>query len=302
MLGPGDRIGRYTIEAPLGRGAMGAVFRAHDSLMRRPVALKVLGGEASSPTNPESRARFFREARTAGALQHPNVVSIFDVGEAEGHLYLAMELVDGTSLRALVGDAQVSLGVRIRWMIDVARALGAAHRMGLVHRDVKPENILVSREGVTKLADFGVVKVAIEHAPMSFRTKTGQLLGTPDYMAPEQWHGADVDARADQYAWGLVTYELLTGKPVPLGKAPPLGAVAPDVPDVLRAAVDRALEHDRARRFASMDELLAAVEGRASLPPSGPMSPRVLDAIAAVENIASAPTVSAPPPALSAPP
>ena len=258
LLRPGSTLGRYRIEAVLGQGAMGIVYLATDTILRREVALKVIGGGDALP-DAETKARFLREARAAAGLVHANVVSVFDAGEADGLSFLAMEIVKGTNLRARIADASVALEQRMKWLLDVARALAAAHARGLVHRDVKPDNVLVSEDGVVKLTDFGIVR-PIERGPSSFRTATGEIFGTPDYMAPEQWQGADVDARADQYAWGLVAYELLSRKAAPVGKPPPLRDVAPEVPEPLCAIVMRAIEHERDARFPSMDAIVTQLD------------------------------------------
>ncbi len=256
-LEAGQLLGRYRIEAAIGRGAMGMVYRATDTMLGRSVALKLLEPEHGF-INSESRARFAREARAAAAFTHENIVALYEYGEHEGLPFLAMELVVGTMLRNLVGDAGVSLRTRVRWLVEIARGLAAVHAEGFVHRDVKPENVLVSKDGVAKLADFGIVKLGRpERTPESFRTRTGQLVGTPDYMAPEQWASADVDARADQYAWGLLAYELLTERALPLGRPPPIPSVAPSVPDAVATIVTRAIEHRREDRYPSMEKIIA---------------------------------------------
>jgi eukaryotic-like serine/threonine-protein kinase len=157
MLKPGDTFERYTIDAAIGHGGMGVVYRAHDSRLDRRVALKVLGGGVDRGQG-DGDARLLREARAAAALDHPNAVSIFDVGEHEGATYIVMELVSGRTLREVVGDASVPVATRVTWLADVARALAAAHRRGLVHRDIKPENVMVRDDGVVKVLDFGIAR------------------------------------------------------------------------------------------------------------------------------------------------
>jgi serine/threonine protein kinase len=256
-LETGQILGRYRVDDAIGRGAMGTVYRATDTTLGRNVALKLLEPEHGFISG-EARARFAREARAAAALTHENVVVLYEYGEHEGLPFLAMELVVGTMMRNLVGDSGVSVPMRVRWLVEVARGLAAVHEQGLVHRDVKPENVLVSRDGVAKLADFGIVKLGRpEGTPQSFRTRTGQLVGTPDYMSPEQWATADVDARSDQYAWGLVAYELLTGRALPLGRPPPIQSVAPSLPDAVASVITRAIEHRREDRYSSMAEIIA---------------------------------------------
>ncbi|HEY8087597.1 MAG TPA: protein kinase [Polyangiaceae bacterium] len=289
---PGDTVDRFVLEALVGQGGMGAVYRARDPKLQRRVALKVLRVELTGETggtSSEGTARLLREARAAASLDHPNAVSIYDVGEHDGLPYIAMELVEGKSLRAFVGDAAVPVGERLRLLVDVARALAAAHKRGLVHRDVKPENVMVRVDGVVKVLDFGIAR---RHAAptdphgsttpegLATITQEGAVLGTPLYMAPEQIRGDALDGRADQFAWGVMAYELLTGK-VPwvferdafrlvaaiLTSTPePLGPRAPGVPGAVASAVERAIAKEPSSRFATMDHLVAAVEAATTSP------------------------------------
>ena len=297
-LKPGDRIERYVIDALLGHGGMGEVYRAHDARLQRSVALKILhadmtGTEASSKPSTDGPARMLREARAAAALDHPNVVAIYDVGQVDepeelrGTTYLAMELIKGSTLRSYVGDMRVTLKERVRWLSDVARALAAAHTAGLVHRDVKPENVMIREDGRVKVLDFGIAKRAASDAVDATSstegyvvpTLTGQgvIVGTPLYMAPEQLRAEALDGRCDQFAWGVVAYELLTGKPPwsttggsialvsqILSAPPPPFAPEANVPAALVSVVLRALSKDRAERFESMDAILVALEGPVS--------------------------------------
>ena len=269
MLRPGDAFGRYVIEGLLGQGGMGEVYRAFDPRLDRRVAIKVL--HASHPTGA---ARLVREARAAAALDHPNAVAVFDVGEEAGMPYLAMELVEGRSLRGYVGDRTVPLERRVRWLVEIARALAAAHARGLVHRDVKPENVMVRDDGAVKVLDFGIARrEPLDGSTVDTITAAGVIVGTPMYMAPEQMRGDEVDARTDQFSWGVLAYEVLAGaRPwdtgddavrlvaAVLGSEPrDLLVTAPDVPAAVASAVMRALEKTPARRFESMSELLAAL-------------------------------------------
>jgi serine/threonine-protein kinase len=254
----GETFERYEIESLLGRGGMGEVYRAVDTRLRRKVALKVLRPDRGSE---DAVARLFREARAAAVLTHPNTVAIHDIGESEGIFYIVMELVTGASLLAYVGDARVPAARKLGWLVDVARALSAAHKSGVVHRDVKPSNVMVSDDGVVKVLDFGLAKPL---APVSFRTQQGHVLGTPRYMAPEQLAGADVDARSDQYAFGLTAYELVAGTH-PGGAlaprvSPPLDEVVPEVSRGVARVVARAMATDPAQRYASMDDVAVALE------------------------------------------
>ena len=255
----GETFERYTIESLIGRGGMGEVYRAVDTRLRRKVALKVLRPDRD---HPEAVARLFREARSAAVLTHPNTVAIHDIGEGEGIFYIVMELVTGQSLLAYVGDDRVPTARKLSWLVDVARALGAAHKTGVIHRDVKPSNVMVSDDGVVKVLDFGLAKPL---APVSFRTQQGHVLGTPRYMAPEHLAGAEIDARTDQYAYGLTAYELVAGKhpggvlagPVDV---PALDALVPGISRGVAQVVARAMATRPEDRFASMEELAVALE------------------------------------------
>ncbi|HEY6460662.1 MAG TPA: protein kinase, partial [Polyangiaceae bacterium] len=282
----GDRFDRYVIEELLGEGGMAGVYRAFDPRLNRRVALKVL--RVDSSRDPQSAAdasgRILREARAAASLDHPNAVSIFDVGEVESQLYIAMELVQGRTLRAFVDDASVRWEVKLRWMVDAARALGAAHDKGLVHRDVKPENVMVRSDGVVKVVDFGIAKrVRVDVASSSViddaRTHSiqGGIVGTPWYLSPEQLKGDAVDGRADQFAWAVTTYELLTGRlPWPKGvdgfqlvlsilnKMPdPPSAALPALPSIVDATIMKALAKAPGQRFESMEWAVSGLEALA---------------------------------------
>jgi serine/threonine-protein kinase len=284
-LTPGSTFERYEIQGLIGRGGMGEVYRAIDTRLHRPVALKVLRtDEQASGVVAEAGgvARLLREARTAAALNHANSVAIYELGEAEGIAYIAMELVTGATLRKYVGATNVSLETKVSWLVDAARALWAAHRAGLVHRDVKPGNIMVSEEGVVKVLDFGLAKpVATKKELAGFETLMGQVLGTPRYMAPEQLEGAPVDASADQFAFGLTAYELISGVYCggPLAGAPQtLDTLDVGASNELARAVARMMARKPKDRFPTMEDaahaLRASAPGlRAAAPP-----PRDVDA------------------------
>ncbi len=275
-LRPGDAMDRYVVEALLGRGGMGSVYRALDTRLRRPVALKVL-----SVAGDEAVALALREARAAAAVRHPGVAAVFDAGEMGGLAYIVMELVPGASLRAFVGDPAVDVPTRVRWLCDVAHALGAAHEQNLVHRDVKPENVIVREDGAVKVLDFGVARLRRgERDPDYFTLGGGEaLIGTPAYMAPEYARSHDIDARADQFSWGVLAYELLRGT-LPWQRGGTLGALAAilaDDPEPIPAAaglpaplvsvVMRALSKSPADRFPTMADAADALEPYAK-PPS----------------------------------
>ena len=202
-----DTLGqRYTIEAELGRGGMGVVYRAKDKQLDRQVALKFLGTLVDN--NEEYRLRFVREAKTAAKINHPNIVAIYDISASQGKAYIAMEFIEGPSLHQLI-KKKGKLGVReaLNYMTQACGALYAIHESGIVHRDIKPDNLVIAKGGLVKVMDFGLAK-----AEDNRMTKANVVMGTPCYMAPEQAMGKDVDAKADMYAMGLVLYEMLTGK------------------------------------------------------------------------------------------
>jgi hypothetical protein len=290
----GDTLDRYVIEGVLGEGGMGRVYRALDPRLGRRVALKVLLADGASPSvRADAAARMVREARAAAAFNHPNVVAIHDVGEVDGAPFITMELVSGTTLRGYVGNATLSIEQKVEWLQHVARGLGAAHRAGLVHRDIKPENVMVTTDGAIKILDFGIARRAEDAAdvdsgaptaaaPLASLTAEGMMIGTPQYMPPEQLQATPLDGRADQFAWGVLAWELFTGA-LPWGAArngaqlvaavlsmpvTPLCEVVPGVPAAVSDAVARALSKERDKRFATMEELLVALEGRRAVTPA----------------------------------
>jgi streptogramin lyase len=273
----GSVIGGHRLEAVAGRGGMGVVYRSVHLALNRVVALKLIAPELAE--DPEFRERFKRESETAASLDHPNVIPIYTAGEDSGRLYVTMRFVEGTDLRemiALQGRLEPRQAARI--VSQVAAALDAAHARGLVHRDIKPANVLIGGSGEhAYLTDFGLTKQA---ASQSGLTRTGTIVGTMDYIAPEQLQGGQVDARADVYALGCVFFQTLTGE-VPFPRetepakmwahmseeAPSLRDVAPQLPAPLDAALRRAMAKDPGDRFLSAGDLgragMAAVEGQA---------------------------------------
>jgi serine/threonine-protein kinase len=212
MSGPYEHIDRYEVQEVVGRGAMGVVYRARDPVIGRVVALKTIDLPDGIPgeQRADSLERFAREARAAGLLSHPNIVTIYDVGKAgeNGSSYIAMEFVEGRTLRQMVphGERKPSEEI-LRIALQVARALDYAHRRGIIHRDVKPANILIRDDGLVKLADFGVARIE-----SSELTRTGQSVGSPSYVAPEMLLDQPVDGRADLFSLGVILYEVLTGE------------------------------------------------------------------------------------------
>jgi TolB-like protein/Flp pilus assembly protein TadD len=265
---------RYTLERELGRGGMAVVYLARDLRHDRPVALKVLLPSLARSLGAE---RFLREIRTAARLQHPHVLSVHDSGETDGQLWFTMPYVDGETLRRrLEREGQLPLSDALRIAREVAGGLDFAHRHGVVHRDVKPENILLS-DGHALVADFGISRTLAGDEAGVGLTETGVSVGTPAYMSPEQATGQPVDARTDVYALGAVLYEMLAGEPPFTGPTPqaviakrfhtepvPLRAVRPTVPEHVEHAVIRALARVPTDRFASTAELGRALQGDAT--------------------------------------
>jgi serine/threonine-protein kinase len=197
-------LGRYQIVSTLGRGAMGTVYRAVDPAIERTVAIKTLNPDLPDENLPEVKERFLREAKSAGRLNHPNVVTVYDVGEAGGVAYIAMEFLEGKSLRQVLDAGAIPLRTVVNIAAQIADALDYAQRFGIVHRDIKPANIMLSPDGLAKLTDFGVA-----YMPSSSMTQTGAVLGSPKYLSPEQCLGLPVDGRADVFALGVVLFEML---------------------------------------------------------------------------------------------
>src|SRR5664279_473493 len=206
-----DRIGRYKIVRELGRGAMGVVYHAIEPNIGRPVAIKTIqfGGGRNPEEQNRLRERLFREARSAGILSHPGIVTVYDV-EQQGELaYIAMEYVDGPTLDQVLSEAQpISPDRMFSILGQTAVALDYAHQKGIVHRDIKPANIMIARDGTAKITDFGIAKITASDQ----LTMTGNIVGTPHYMSPEQVQGQPVDGRSDQFSLAVIGYEMLTGE------------------------------------------------------------------------------------------
>lgn len=201
------KIGRYAVLDEIGQGAMGTVYRARDPLIEREVAIKTVVIAQLRSEGPDAEARFLREAQSAGRLSHPNIVTIYDVGETDTLAYIAMEYLPGSTLRDLMDRSLLPLDLALDTALQMAEALAFAHEHGVVHRDIKPANVVVTgRRGRIKLTDFGIA-----HLLNSNQTQTGQMLGSPRYMSPEQAMGREVDGRSDIFSLGAVLYEMLTG-------------------------------------------------------------------------------------------
>ena len=269
---------RYELEELVGTGGMSSVYRAHDRMLERDVALKVLHQEFTADTDYVERFR--REARSVAQLSHPNIVTVIDRGEQDGRQYIVFEYVKGENLKALVqrvGPLPEEEAVRLA--LQIARALGFAHDRGLVHRDVKPQNVLLNGDGQAKVTDFGIAR----SLDVGGLTQTGTVMGTSDYIAPEQARGSQADAQSDIYSLGAVLYEMLTGEvPFPGDNfvsvalrhindpVPSVRDRRPDVSPRLDAAVQRAMAKDPRDRFGSMDELCAELSASLDEPERAP--------------------------------
>lgn len=270
---------RYELRGVLGRGGMAEVHDGWDTRLSRPVAVKVLHRALNA--DPDMRRRFEDEARSAAALNHPNIVAVHDCGEHDGAPFIVMERLPGRTLHDDIAMGPMP-PERVRAMLnDVLGALACAHAAGIVHRDIKPGNVLVSPAGVMKVADFGIAKTA-----GAALTATGQIVGTMAYMSPERVAGAPASAADDLYAVGVMGYEALTGqRPYPqenlaaLLRAildtppPPIGAMRPDIDPMLAAGIDRAMCRDPNQRFSNAEQMRAALAGAPSsfvMPPGAP--------------------------------
>src|SRR5450755_2638151 len=275
----GSRLDSYEIIAPLGAGGMGEVYRARDAALRRDVAIKVLPEYWSS--DPERLRRFEQVAQATAALNHPNIVSIFHVGQCDGSPYIVTELLQGETLRDRLRKGPMRLREVLDHGVELARGLAAAHDAGIVHRDLKPDNIFVTKDGRVKILDFGLAKLtqtktALADGPTvsrQERTEPGVVMGTVGYMSPEQVRGKAADHRADIFAFGAILYEMLTGRrafkeptstetmTAILNDDPPgISQIAPGTPPGLLRIVHRCLEKNPEQRFQSASDLAFALE------------------------------------------
>ncbi|HEV8611404.1 MAG TPA: protein kinase [Thermoanaerobaculia bacterium] len=269
----GSRLGPYEILVPLGSGGMGEVYRARDGRLGREVAVKVLSEEFSS--DPDRRKRFEQEARSASALNHPNIVTIHEIGSFDSTTYIAMELVDGRTVREILHSGPLPARRLLDLAFQIADGLAKAHSAGIVHRDLKPENVMVSRDGVVKILDFGLAKLVkstpgeSSHLPTTTnQTKAGTVLGTVGYMSPEQASGEPVDFRSDQFSLGAILYEVATGKrafqrrtsvetltAIIREEPEPPATLNPAIPTPFRWILERCLQKDPEERYASTRDL-----------------------------------------------
>ena len=274
-------LGRYKLEREIGRGAMGTVYLGRDSAINRLVAIKAipLAREFSDSELAEARARFFREAETAGRLNHPNIVTIYDVGEQDGLAYIAMEYLKGRHLSDFA-TANTLLEPRkvIELVARTADALGFAHKQNVVHRDIKPANLMYDMAGDTlKITDFGIARLTDAGS-----TRTGIVLGTPSFMSPEQLEGRNVTGHSDLFSLGVTLFQLLSGQlpfradtmtglmqQIAEVPHPPLKAIRPDLPDCVQAVIDRALAKSPDARFETGAHMAAALDDCRARIPSG---------------------------------
>jgi serine/threonine protein kinase len=300
-----QRIGRYEVVGELGRGAMGIVYRAQDPAIGRTVAIKTIRlSDFSDPAeNSRLRDRLFREAQSAGMLSHPGIVTIYDIAEEGGFAYIFMEFVDGPTLESVLHSA-TPLGPReiLNILRQVAAALDYAHRKGIVHRDIKPANIMLHEDGTPKIADFGVAKMLAHNM-----TQVGAIMGTPNYMAPEQVQGKPVDGRADQFALAIIAYETITGEkpfaadslPTLLFKLvaedPPLPhRLNPSLPREIDPVILRAMSKTCEGRYSSCSEFIAALEvAFENKPDWAPLPPGTSQSIPTAASPTNAPQTGA---------
>ena len=260
-----SHLGRYEIVGELGQGAMGVVYKATDPLIDRIVAIKTITLSLALEEREEYEARFYQEAKAAGRLSHPNIVTIFDVGRSGDIAYIAMEFLQGRELRDILNDEKllpVDQGIDI--VAQVAMGLAYAHEHGIIHRDIKPSNIMVGRDGHAKITDFGIARMASS----GVRTQTGMVLGSPKYMSPEQVMGKLTDQRSDIFSLGVMLYEMLTGQPPFMGEnvnaimyqtlnavPQPPSSLNPAVPDMLNFIVAKALAKELEHRYQNARDL-----------------------------------------------
>ena len=277
-LSPGTRLGAYVITQPLGAGGMGEVYRAHDARLARDVAIKVLPEHLAN--DPDALARFEREMKTIGALSHPNIIAIYDVGRDGAIAYAVTELLEGETLGTVIARGPLAVRKATEYGVQIARALAAAHERGIVHRDLKPDNVFVTAAGHVKVLDFGLARemapigrTAAESQATRIGTMPGTILGTVGYMAPEQARGQAADHRADIFSFGCVLYEIIAGRPAFVRESgadtlsailkedpPPLATATTPVPPALERVIARCLEKQPSERFQSARDLAFALE------------------------------------------
>jgi len=278
-ISPGTQLAHYEIISMLGAGGMGEVYLAEDLRLRRKVALKMLVPELTR--DERDLRRFEHEAHAASALNHPNILTIYEFGQADGLNFIASEFIEGATLGQRLTNGGFELSTAVDIAIQIASALAAAHACGIVHRDVKPDNVIVRTDGIVKVLDFGIAKLSERRIGETIRRKAsaiasstsepGMIQGTARYMSPEQARGTVVDARSDIFSLGSVIYEMVTGRAafegetasdviaeILKGEPPPLAEVAPEVPLELERIINKALRKDRESRYQAVSDLLSA--------------------------------------------
>ena len=223
----GTKLGHFEILSAIGEGGMGEVYRARDDKLGRDVAIKVIRADAIESS--DRRERFIREAKAAALLNHPNIATVYEIDEANGLIFIAMELIDGVKLSELIATRQLSTERVVEIAIDIAEGLSAAHARNIVHRDLKPANVMILEDGRVKIIDFGIAKLLETGSEAETATKTHTMLGTVAYMSPEQARSVEIDHRSDLFSFGIVLYEMLTG-------ANPFGG--PSTPETLSAIIN----------------------------------------------------------------
>jgi tRNA A-37 threonylcarbamoyl transferase component Bud32 len=265
--------GRYRLESRIGSGGMSTVYRAHDQTLERFVAIKLMNREVA--TDSDQLERFRREARAVARLSHPNIVHVIDAGEDESRPYIVFEYIDGETLKERIHRlGRLEIPEAVAYCVEIARALGAAHATHVVHRDVKPQNVLIDHDGTAKVTDFGIARTLEEDG----LTADGRVLGTTDYVSPEQALGHHVSGQSDLYSLGVVLYEMLTGELPYRGdnqvavamqhvreSVPDVRALRPDVSAALAAVIERATDKDLSRRYADDAEMIADLESALAL-------------------------------------
>jgi eukaryotic-like serine/threonine-protein kinase len=313
----GRMVKHYRVEEALGKGGMGVVHRALDTRLERAVAIKFLPAEKTR--DPERKRRFFLEARAASAVNHPAIAQVYDVDEDDGAAFIVMELVPGKTVRTLIENRELDLLGSLEIGAQVASGLARAHEAGIVHRDIKAENVMVTPDGHAKILDFGLAKLLeppggardspspedISHLETLARTQAGMVLGTLRYMSPEQARGLAVDHRSDIFSLGIVLYEMVTGQPPFLGQSPvdtlhaiafeetrPVTALKSNLPPSVQRVIGRCLRKRREDRYPSARELAADLKALQREVESGisgatPLKARVDDALRSVRDLMS---------------
>jgi serine/threonine protein kinase len=311
----GKTLKQYKIEDTLGKGGMGVVYRAQDTRLDRPVALKVLSPEFTA--DEDRRRRFLQEARTAGSLNHPAIAQIYDVDEADGVTFIAMEYVEGKTVRQLIIDRELDLQGAVEIAIQAGEGLAKAHEKGIVHRDIKSDNIMVTRDGHAKILDFGLAKLVDSAMGSSAtgtdqnqsmmetiaRTQAGIVLGTMAYMSPEQARGQDMDHRSDIFSFGIVLYEMVTGELPFQGASPidtlhaiafnetrPVTTVRANLPSSLHRVVSRCLRKQVQDRYQTSSDLVSDLKTVQKEVDSGisqriPLQERLLDSMQTLKDL-----------------